>query len=155
MNHPDAYSILLGFAAGLFSTLLMTLIELPSWKKWGLQGVFEWHENQVIVTKVFKLSAEKTHFTGIFVLHFLNGGLGGIGFLIALWIFPVGISHIFISALLYGFFLWIVTLIPIHRPITGLSPWKHPLGNLPALASLVGHIVYAIMLGYFFINTPF
>jgi hypothetical protein len=155
LNHPDAYSILLGFVGGLFSTLLMTLIELPSWKRWGLQGVFEWHENQVIVTKVFKLSSDKIHFTGIFALHFLNGGIGGIGFLIALWIFPGGISHIFISVLIYGLFLWIVTLIPIHNLMTGLSPWRHPLGNLPTLSSLVGHVVYAIMLGYFFINTPF
>ena len=155
LNHPDVYSILLGFVAGLFSTLLMTLTELPSWKRWGLHGVFEWHENQVIVTKVLKLASDKTHFTGRFALHFQNGGLGGIGFLIALWIFPGGVSHIFASALIYGFFLWIVTLIPIHKPITGLSPWKHPLGYLPIFASLVGHVVYAAVLGYFFMNTPF
>jgi hypothetical protein len=155
LNHPDIYSILLGFVGGLFSTLLMTLTEIPSWKRWGLRGVFEWHENQIIIIKSLKLSSDRIHFAGIFGLHFLNGGVGGIGFLIALWIFPNGISHIFASALLYGFFLWIVTLIPIHKPITGLSPWSHPLGRLPMLASLVGHIVYAAVLGYFFINTPF
>lgn len=155
MNHPDIYSILLGFVGGLFSTLLMTLTEIPSWRRWGLHGVFEWHENQIIVMKSLKLPPDKIHFIGIFGLHFLNGGLCGIGFLIALWIFPSGISHIFASALLYGLFLWIVTLVPIHKPLTGFSPWKHPLGRLPMMASLVGHIVYSAVLGYFFINTPF
>ena len=155
LNHPDVYSILLGFVGGLFSTLLMTLIEIPAWKRWGLHGVLEWHENQIIVIKSLKLTSNKIHFTGIFVLHFLNGGLGGIGFLIALWIFPSGIYHIFASALLYGFFLWFVTLVPIHKPITGISPWKHPQGRFPIVISLVGHMVYAAVLGYFFINTPF
>jgi hypothetical protein len=133
----------------------MTFIEIPFWRKWGLHGVFEWHENQIIITKVLKLPSEKIHFKGIFALHFFNGGLGGIGFVFALWLFPLGVSQIFLSALIYGFFLWIVTLVPIHKPITGVSPWRHPLGHLPTLASLGGHFVYAIVLGYFFFNTPF
>lgn len=101
----------------------MTFAELPSWKRWRLHEVLEWHENQVITTKVFKFPTEKIHFVGIFALHFLNGGLGGIGFLLALWLFPSGVSQIFLSAIIYGFFLWIVTLVPIHKPITGVSPW--------------------------------
>ena len=147
--------IFLAFVGGLFSTLLMTFVELPSWKRWGLHGVLEWHENQVITSKVFKLSSEKIHFIGIFGLHFINGGLGGVGFLLALWLFPASVSQIFSSALIYGLFLWVVTLIPIHKSITGISPWSHPVGYLPALASLAGHVVYGAALGYFFMNTPF
>jgi hypothetical protein len=49
---------------------------------------------------------------------------------------------------MYGFILWIITLVPIHKPITGLSPWNHPLGHMPALASLGGHILYGLTLGY-------
>ena len=49
--------------------------------------------------------------------------------------------------ILYSIALWILTLAPIHKPITGLSPWYHPLGHLPLLASLGGHIVYGIVLG--------
>lgn len=155
MNNPDLHLIFLGFIGGLFSTLLMTFVELPIWKKWGLHGVLEWHENQVITTKTFKLSPEKTHFIGIFAFHFLNGGVGGIGFLIILWIFPESVSQIFVCSLIYGFFLWIGTLVPIHKQITGISPWNHPLGHIPALASLAGHLVYAATLGYVFMNTPF
>lgn len=50
--------------------------------------------------------------------------------------------------MLYGFVLWIVTLVPIHKPITGFSPFNHPLGRMPALASLGGHIVYGLILGF-------
>jgi hypothetical protein len=37
--------------------------------------------------------------------------------------------------------------VPIHKPITGFAPWNHPLGHLPALASLSGHLVYGLVLG--------
>ncbi|MFL6348598.1 MAG: hypothetical protein ACJ72X_09930, partial [Nitrososphaeraceae archaeon] len=50
--------------------------------------------------------------------------------------------------MLYGFVLWIITLVPIHKPITGFSPWNHPLGHMPAFASLGGHIVYGFVLGF-------
>ncbi|MGB7953698.1 MAG: phosphosulfolactate synthase [Candidatus Nitrosopolaris sp.] len=52
-----------------------------------------------------------------------------------------------LAGLAYGVVLWILTLVPIHKPITGFSPWNHPLGHLPALASLSGHILYGIVLG--------
>ena len=133
----------------------MTFVELPSWKRWGLHGVLEWHENQIITSKVFKLPSEKNHFIAILAFHFLNGGLGGVGFLLVLWLFPTSVSYMLLSATIYGLFLWIVILVPIHRPITGINLWSHPFGHLPALTSLIGHVVYGISLGYFFMNTPF
>ena len=154
LNIPDAHLLFLGFSGGLFSTLVMTFTEIPSWKRWGLHGVLEWHENQVFTTKILRLPYEKMHFRGMFALHFLKGGLGGIGFVLVLWFFPIIISQIFLSAIIYGSFLWIVTLVLIHKPITGIAPWRHPLGHLPVLASLVGHFVYGAVLGYFFLNTP-
>jgi hypothetical protein len=67
----------------------MTLTEIPSWKKWGLHGVFEWHENEIITSRLFfsrfsnaKRNTKKTgdQFRGIFFFHFLNGALAGIAF---------------------------------------------------------------------------
>jgi hypothetical protein len=118
-----------------------------------LHGVFEWHENQVITRLLFKLSnnKKKIHFKGIFFFHFLNGILAGIAFPFIVVSFFTGFIYSSISLLLlgtlYGFVLWIITLIPIHKPITGFSPFNHPLGHMPALASLGGHIVYGIVLG--------
>jgi hypothetical protein len=142
---------LIAFFVGLFATLLMTVTEIPSWRRWGIKGVLEWHENQVLSIKFFKLSESNLHLKGIFLLHFLNGGLGGIGFLLALWMFPIGFRNLLLAGILYGFFLWIVTLIPIHKPITGISPWNHPYGIMPSIASFIGHVVYGIITGYFFL----
>jgi hypothetical protein len=128
----------------------MTLTEIPSWKKWGLHGVFEWHENQEITKFLVGLSDNKNvHFGGIFFLHFLNGTAAGTAFpfIISLLPFSAIVIPIPLLGIFYGFILWIVTLIPIHKPITGFSPWNHPLGHLPALASLGGHIVYGFVLG--------
>ena len=75
----------------------MTLTEIPSWKKWGLHGVFEWHENQAIIAYVFRLSDnKKIHFREIFILHFLNGILAGIAFpfIISLFDFSTSVTPI-------------------------------------------------------------
>ena len=144
------YFILIGLFGGILSTAIMTLTEIPSWKKWGLHGVFEWHENQEITKFLVGLSdSKKIYFGGIFFLHFLNGTLAGTAFpfIISLLPFSAIVIPISLLGIFYGFILWIVTLIPIHKPITGLSPWNHPLGHLPALASLGGHIVYGFVLG--------
>ena len=143
-----------GLIGGLVSTAMMTLAEIPSWKKWHLQGVFEWHENQEITRKLLSISNDEKktiHIKGIFFLHFLNGTLVGIAFpFIITSLFPSFINDIvslLLIGILYSFIVWIVTLIPIHKPITGLSPWNHPLGRWPAIASLGGHIVYGFILG--------
>lgn len=144
------YCVFIGLFAGIVSTAIMTLTEIPSWKKWGLHGVFEWHENQAIIAYVFRLSDnKKIRFREIFFLHFLNGILAGIAFpfILSLFDFSTSVTPISLLGILYGFILWILTLIPIHKPITGFSPWNHPLGHRPALASFGGHIAYGFSLG--------
>jgi len=77
------YPAIDGLIGGIMSTAAMTLSEIPSWKKWGLHGVFEWHENQIITTRLLHLSdakRKKNHFKGVFFFHFLNGSLAGIVF---------------------------------------------------------------------------
>lgn len=145
--YPESFFIAL--AGGLFATLLMIILEIPAWRKWGLIGVLEWHENQALSTKFFKLSDNHMHTKGIFLLHFVNGGLGGIGFLLVLLIFPFTVANMFFSGIVYGVFLWVVTLIPIHKPITGISPWKHPNGMMPTVLSLIGHLVYGVAIGLY------
>jgi hypothetical protein len=144
-----------GLIAGLVSTAVMTLSEIPSWRKWGLYGVFEWHENQVITRELISISnndeKEIIHTKGIFFFHFLNGTLVGIAFpFIITYLFPSYIDDIIkllLLGIIYGLIVWIVTLIPIHKPITGLSIWNHPLGRWPAITSLGGHMVYGVILG--------
>lgn len=149
---------ILGLLAGILSTAAMTLTEIPSWKKWGIYGVFEWHENYIITKRLrlllhFSNTTDKgteSHFKGVFIFHFLNGTLAGIAFPYIISFLLPSFSFTVLSfclfGILYGVLLWIVTLVPIHKPITGFSPWNHPLGHLPAFASLGGHLVYGLVL---------
>ena len=151
----EGYGLMLGAVGGLLGTLVMSAIEVIPWKKWGLTGVFEWHENQLIILKLLRLEHDAPlHYLGIFGLHFTNGLLGGIGFYFVIeFIEYLEILPLPLLGIAYGFFLWIVTLVPIHKPITGLHPWNHPLGHDPALASLAGHFAYGLILSLLFLDS--
>jgi hypothetical protein len=150
MDNPNIDVFFLSLLAGLVATLVMTIIEIPAWKRFGLRGVLEWHENQVLSTKFFRLAESDLHIKGIFLLHFVNGGLGGVGFALVLVIFPFAASSVILAGVAYGVFLWVVTLIPMHKPITGIIPWRHPDGNLPMITSLIGHLAYGVVIGSLF-----
>jgi hypothetical protein len=141
-----------GLFGGLVSTALMTLTEIPSWKRQRFHGVFEWHENQIIAERLFKLSNTEIHFKGIFFFHFLNGVLAGIAFPFIVALLFTGFidsgPSLLLLGTLSGFVLWIITLVPIHKPITGCSPFNHPLGHVPTLSSLGGHLIYGLVLGF-------
>lgn len=142
-------TIFAGLVSGIVATAVMTLTEIPSWRKWGLLGVFEWHENQILSTRFLHTDPNELDFKYIFFLHFLNGSLAGIAFPLILSILTIDITqdYILVFSVVYGFALWIVTLIPIHKPITGNSSWNHNLGHLPSIASLIGHLIYGLVLG--------
>jgi hypothetical protein len=136
------------------STAVMTSTEIPSWKRRGLPGVFEWHENHVVTRRLFKFPNENNNinFRGIFFFNFINGILAGIAFpFIVSFLFAILIdsfASLLLLGTLYSFVLWIITLAPIHKPITRSSPFSHLLGHVPAFASLGGHIVYGVVLGF-------
>ena len=138
-----------GLVSGIIATVVMTMSEIPSWRKWGLWGVFEWHENQILSTRFFHIARDQLNFKYIFFLHFLNGSLAGIAFSLILSILNIPITQDYTLALsvLYGFILWITTLVPIHKPITGHSLWNHKLGHLPSIASFIGHLIFGLVLG--------
>jgi len=144
--------ILCGLFSGMVATAVMTLSEIPSWRKWGLLGVFEWHENQLLSARLFRIPVDKPNFKFIFFLHIINGSLAGTAF--PFMLLHLGISfgsdyiQIFLLSLVYGFTLWIVTLVPIHKAITGYPVWNHYLGHLPSIASLMGHFIYGLVLGF-------
>ena len=84
MEVLSLYLFIIGLIGGILSTVAMTITEIPSWKRWGIYGVFEWHENYII-TKRLSLRFSSTiqresYFMGIFFFHFLNGALAGIAF---------------------------------------------------------------------------
>jgi hypothetical protein len=140
----------LGIFSSMIATTIMTLYEIPFWRKWGLKGVFELHENQILSIRFFGLSRRVVQYRGIFFLHFLNGTLGGVlfPFVVTYLIIPHSMMLVTLLGIVYGVLLWIITLVPIHKPITGLAVWNHPLGHYPALVSLGGHVIYGVVLGF-------
>ena len=140
-----------GLFSGILATVAMTVSEIPSWKKWGLLGVFEWHENQVLSARLFGIPKNKPNFKYIFFLHIVNGSLGGIAFPLILSILGISVHsdniYILLWSMVYGFALWILTLVPIHKSITGYPVWNHQLGHFPSIASLMGHLIYGLVLG--------
>lgn len=146
-----------GLIAGLFSTVVMTLFEIPFWKYWGITGILEWHENQVLasksIEKIRKIEYNQINYFGIFLLHVINGSLAAIGFpfvfLFFKSIFKHDILFSIILGIIYGILLWLLTLYPIHKPITGLSIINHPLGKGPMIISICGHLLYGTTLGAF------
>jgi hypothetical protein len=53
------YPVIVSLIGGTISTAAMTSTEIPSCKKWGLHGVFEWHQNLVITTHLVHLPKAK------------------------------------------------------------------------------------------------
>jgi hypothetical protein len=137
-----------GFAVGLVATALMSLAEVPYWIWWKITGVLEWHENQVIWNRLTGKPSSAMPYLGIFCLHFLNGGLAAIPFPFIGEILPMlAWVPLPLLGVVYGCILWLLTLVLIHKPVTGVSITQHPLGSGPVAASLVGHVLYGASLG--------
>jgi hypothetical protein len=131
----------------------MTILEIPFWKRWGLTGILEWHENQILSIKFLRLSPSNIHFAGIFFLHFLNGSIGGVGILLVMVLLPFLTEiHPLVLGPLYGLLLWVLTLLTIHKQLTGINPFKHPLGYGPVTVSFVGHMIYGLSLAWLILN---
>jgi hypothetical protein len=145
-----------GISAGLISTTIMTMLEIPFLRIWGIQGILEFHENQILISSLIKkfkrTENNSTSYIGIFLLHIINGTLAALVFPVV-YLFSTSLFFInkfsisIITGIIYGILLWVLTLLPIHKPITGLSVWNHPLGKGPLIISLCGHILYGLTLG--------
>jgi len=138
-----AVEVLKGLVAGLISTAIMSLLEYPIWRRWGLEMVTEWHLNQVIAGRLLRRSTETVTVQGL-LFHVLHGGLAGIVFVILLSLAPnVPIAD---AAVGFGLILWVVSLF-IFKPVTGVGLRGHSLGLSPLIVSLAGHILYGVSLG--------
>ena len=49
---------------------------------------------------------------------------------------------------LFGLFLWVFTLAPIHKPLTGLPIINHPEGPAPIILSIILHLIYDVTVTY-------
>lgn len=142
--------VAMGVDAGLVSTAFMTVLQAMFWREWGLTGVLEWHENQMIWSRLSGGDAHVFSAFGVFFLHLINGGLAAAPFALLVTSLPgLSLVPLPVTGIVYGILLWLLTLFAIHRPITGISLTSHPQGVLPVAASLFGHLVYGVVISLF------
>jgi hypothetical protein len=120
----------------------MTLAEYPIWRKWGMEGVSEWHLNQVMAGRLLHRSPQSAVVPGLF-LHFLHGGLAGIIFTLLL---PFVAIPTIEAGFGFGIVLWLIALV-IMKPVTGIGFRRHRLRLLPLFVSLAGHVLFGLLLG--------
>lgn len=142
---PPLVPVLLqGLVAGLAATLVMTLFEAGLWWRWGLQGVLDWQQNQVLAARMLAGSPED-HYVSGWILHHVHGGAAGAVFAGAMAILAVP-GPVWVWGPVFGMLLW-PTAVAIHRLITGVDPFDHPLGRVPVWTALASHLVYGAALG--------
>lgn len=139
---------LIGFIAGCIGTTVVSLPQYYFFKRWGMLGVLEWHENQCLMSMILKRDPMSLAKEGL-ILHFLNGGLAALFYALFITWLDIFRGLDFITlGILYGILLWILTLAPIHKPITGVAITKHPLGYKPTVLSLIMHVIYGLIVAY-------
>jgi len=139
---------LIGFIAGCIGTAAVSIPQYYFFRRWGMLGVLEWHENQCLMSMILKKDPIRLAREGL-ILHFLNGGLAALFYALFIsWLDMLRALDVNVLGILYGVLLWILTLAPIHKPITGVSITKHPLGYKPSVLSLIMHLIYGVIVAY-------
>src|SRR5438128_1432568 len=67
-----------GPLAGLFATAVMTILEVPAWRRRGFAGILDWEQNQTVAARLLGRPAEAL-LSGGLGLHFSHGVLAGFG----------------------------------------------------------------------------
>ena len=134
--------------AGLASGVIMTLFEIPFWKKWGLEGVAEWQVNTVIVSVLIrKFTRRKTGALMAVAMHLFHATILGILFLVLLIIsrtpvlFPATVGY----GVLYSIVLWIISPYLTRRLFETTGGFRMTTKGLTA--SFLAHVVYGVFLG--------
>lgn len=140
-----------GAIAGFIAAIIMTLAEIPFWKKWGIEGVAEWQINWVMVSQMNKewKVTTKPRLSWTIASHLLHGVAAGIAFGILLPIFlfvgRLPNESVLWIGLLYGVALWFLFAYLGRR--TFESAGKIRITNRGLLGALLSDSVYGFTLG--------
>jgi hypothetical protein len=105
------FELLWASIAGLLSACIMTCIEYPFWRKWGMQGVAEWQINWVMVSRLSKNWKMKRApvLSWTIASHLFHGIVAGAVFRLLLAyviVVPTERYLIILSGIVFGFALW-------------------------------------------------
>jgi hypothetical protein len=140
-------------AFGFLSSAFMTLVEIPFWKKWGMEGVADWQVNQVMVSRLIR-KTKTTNQVGpswIIASKLLHGAAAGLVFRLLLpiffWLIPISKTLTIPDGIIYGIILWAIFLFGGRRIFESAGGIKMTRGGL--LCGLLALLIYGIFLGLF------
>src|SRR2546427_9187677 len=134
--------------AGLVAAICMTIVEVPFWKKWGIEGVAEWQVNSVIVSMLIRKFSNRGVSVSMSVgMHLLHGAALGIVFRVLLVLLGTAIpaSSILTYAIVYSGVLWVIS------PFLSTGLFERAGGfrmtNRGLAVSFLAHGIYGVFLG--------
>lgn len=137
--------------SGLVGAIVMTLVEYPFWRKWGMQGVAEWQVNWVMVSRLNKKwkTMRNPILSWTIASHLSHGVLAGIAFrLLLLYLFeiPFGSVSVILDAVVFGVALWFLFTFLGRRIYE--STGKIKITSRGLLGALLSDGVYGLFLGF-------
>jgi hypothetical protein len=134
--------------AGLAAGLLMTLFEIPFWRKWGLEGVAEWQVNTVMVTVLTrKFTGKRPGVLAAVIMHLGHAIILGTLYqaLLALTqtpvLFPLTVGY----GIVYSIILWTISPYLTRRLFETAGSFQMTTKGLTT--SFLAHIIYGVTLG--------
>ncbi|MDH2901757.1 MAG: hypothetical protein PXY39_12385 [archaeon] len=142
--------LFLAAISGFFAAVIMTLVEYPFWKRWGMQGVAEWQVNWVMISSLNKKwkAIRNPILSWTIASHLSHGVLAGIAFRLLLPYFfeiPFGRVSLILDAVVFGVALWFLFTFLGRRMYE--STGKIKITSLGLLGALLSDTVYGFFLG--------
>ncbi len=113
--------LFLAGAAGFLSAIIMTLIEYPFWRAWGIQGVSEWQVNWVMVSALSKKwkTMKNPLISWTIASHISHGVVAGIAFRLLLpFVIPflrMANASLLLDGTIFGIALWFLFTFLLRR----------------------------------------
>src|SRR6266704_2121851 len=131
--------------AGLVAGIFMTLVEIPFWRKWGMEGVAEWQVNSVIVWVMIRKFTRRRVVTSMSVaMHLFHGAVLGLLFLVLLDLSQT--ASVLPMVLVYALLLWIISPYLTRNLFASVGGFRITRQGLTV--SFLGHIIYGVFLGF-------
>jgi len=133
---------------GLVAAICMTIVELPFWKKWGIEGVAEWQVNSVIVSMFIRKSSNRRVTIPKSVgMHLLHGAALGIVFraLLTSQGTTIPASSVLAYAIVYSGVLWIISPFLTRSRFERAGGFRMTERGLAV--SFLAHNIYGVFLG--------
>ena len=143
--------LLVGSAIGFLGAAIMTIVEIPFWKKWGLEGVADWQVNAVMVSKLIgkSKSVNEVGLSWISASKLSHGVAAGLVFRLLLsvifWLIPVSNMLLLLGAVVYSIALWAIFLVLGRKTFESVGGIR--ITRVGLLSSLLTLIAYGIVLG--------